>query len=87
MAAPSSSPAVFLGPPSTTNIGQSSTTRVPLTFKPIPSTLQAKGEPSSTPSSVIDNKTNRPLRCSPVLAKRPHVHGSSNTEVDSQGPY
>lgn len=47
MATPSSSPTVFLGPSSTTNTGQSSTTRVPLTFQPIPNTFHIKGKPSS----------------------------------------
>ena len=46
MAVPSSSPTAFLVPSSTTNIGQSST-RMPLTFRPISSSLHDRGAPSS----------------------------------------
>ncbi|KAF8806782.1 hypothetical protein BYT27DRAFT_7100717 [Phlegmacium glaucopus] len=86
MSAPSCSPTVFLNAPSTINIGQSLTTRVPLTFHPIPSTLHVQGEPSSTPSPVNDNKPNASLQHSPAL-KRPYIPSSSDTEDDSQAVY
>ncbi|KAJ3501210.1 hypothetical protein NLJ89_g9443 [Agrocybe chaxingu] len=75
IAAPSSSPTVFLSPSRTTT---PTSTRVPLSFKPIPDTVQIDAEPSSTPSPVGGSSFRRSLQ---------HLPSSSDTEDDSQAVY
>ena len=86
--APSCSPTIFLQPaaPSThtTNTHSVSSTRVPLSFKPIPNTEPRntiiKKEPKSSPTSLGDT-LKRPHFPNPS----PPVPNSSDTEEDSQG--
>jgi hypothetical protein len=86
--APSCSPTIFLDPaapstPTTSTLSLSST-RVPLSFKPIPNTEPrntiVKKEPKSTPTSLGDT-LKRPNSANPS----PPVPNSSDTEDDSQG--
>ncbi|KAF8154435.1 DNA repair protein endonuclease SAE2/CtIP C-terminus-domain-containing protein [Crassisporium funariophilum] len=85
IAAPSSSPTVFLDPALVTKTAQPSSSRVPLAFKPIPNTIQIKEEPSSTPSPLNCPKQSLPLQRS-VFGKS-QMCGSSDTEDDSQAVY
>lgn len=83
--APSCSPTIFLDPAvPTTSTRSVSSTRVPLSFKPIPNTeprntIVIKNEPNSSPTNLSD-ALKRPH--SPTLS--PPVPNSSDTEEDSQ---
>ncbi|KIM38589.1 hypothetical protein M413DRAFT_243905 [Hebeloma cylindrosporum] len=80
MAPPSCSPTVFHNPDIV------STTRVPLTFQPIPKTIVIDKEPSCTPSPINDGNPSRPLLHSSPLSA-PHMPASSDTEDDSQAVF